>query len=151
MRVNDTLVGAGFVAAGALIIAGTLNYPTMDGGHPGPALFPRILGGLMAAFGGILSMNGLRSQTQEAWAADWLRGRSLLNACAALGGILIYMAVVDHLGFLPTATIIMAALMMWLRVRPLTAVLVGLALALGIDLLFGHFLMVPLPRGPLGW
>jgi hypothetical protein len=149
MRINDTLVGAGFVVAGALIIAGTMNYPTLERGHPGPALFPRILGGLMVAFGGILSMDGLRAR--EAWAADWLRGRGLLNACAALGGILLYMAVVDYLGFLPTATLILAGLMAWLHVRPVTALLVGAALAVGIDLLFGHFLLVPLPRGPLGW
>ena len=149
MRVNDTVVGAGFVAAGALILAGTMNYPTLEGGHPGPALFPRILGGLMVAFGGIVAMDGLRSK--GAWAADWLRGRALLNACAALAGIILYMAVVDYLGFLPTAALIMAVLMWWLHVRPLTALLVGVVLAVGIDFLFGHFLLVPLPRGPLGW
>lgn len=149
MRVNDTVVGAGFVAAGALIIAGTLNYPTLDGGYPGPSLFPRILGGLMIAFGGVVAMDGLRAR--EAWAADWMRGRALGNACAALGSVILYMAVVDWLGFLPTASLLLAALMWWLHVRPLTALLVGVALAAGINLLFGHVLLVPLPRGPLGW
>ena len=33
MKISDTVVGAGFVTAGALIIAGTMNYPILDGGH----------------------------------------------------------------------------------------------------------------------
>ena len=58
MKISDTVVGAGFVAAGALIVVGTLNYPPLEGGHPGPSLFPRILGALMAALGAGLAVRG---------------------------------------------------------------------------------------------
>jgi putative tricarboxylic transport membrane protein len=149
MKLNDTLVGAGFVAAGALIYVGTLNYPTLEGGHPGPALFPRILGILMALFGGSLGLQGFWSQ--EAWASDWLRGRGLLNALFVLGGTITYILVVDFLGFLPTATLLLFVLMCWLRVRVLPAAVVAILLALGSYLFFARLLLVPLPRGPLGW
>ena len=48
MKISDTVVGVGFVGAGASIVVGTLNYPPLDGGHPGPALLPRLLGTLRA-------------------------------------------------------------------------------------------------------
>ncbi|HSC71730.1 MAG TPA: tripartite tricarboxylate transporter TctB family protein [Candidatus Methylomirabilis sp.] len=149
MRVNDTLVGAGFVTAGALVIAGTLNYPQLETGYPGPALFPRILGGLMILFGGSLGLFGLRSR--DVWASDWLRGRSLLNALFVLAGTIAYMLFADDLGFLPTASLILFGLMWWLHVRPLTAAAVAICLSLGTYFLFAHVLLVPLPRGPLGW
>src|SRR3989304_5601218 len=64
--------GPGFVAVGALIFTGTLNYPTLEAGHPGPSLFPRLLAGLMAVFGGFLSVQGIRARdvTDE---VAWLR------------------------------------------------------------------------------
>jgi putative tricarboxylic transport membrane protein len=149
MKISDTLVGAGFVAAGALIVTGTLGYPTLEGGHPGPALFPRILGGLMVLFGGSLGLQGFRSP--GAWASEWLRGRGLLNALFVLGGTIAYILIVDSLGFLPTASLILFGLMCWLHVRVITAAMVAVLLALGSYILFARILLVPLPRGPLGW
>lgn len=102
MKISDTVVGAGFVTAGALIIAGTLNYPTLDAGHPGPSLFPRILGGLMAVFGGLVSVQGLRNRdtTED---VEWLllyKNTAFINAMFVLVGVLAYILFVEKLGFL---------------------------------------------------
>lgn len=149
MKLNDAVVGATFVATGSAIYGGTLGFPQLEGGHPGPALFPRILAALMVLFGGALAIRGLR--TREAWAANWLRGRGLANALLGLGAVAAYMAVVDRLGFLLTATLLLFGLMVWLHVGVPRAAAIALGVALGTYLLFGRLLLVPLPRGPLGF
>ena len=93
MKISDTVVGAGFVVAGALTVAGTLNYPTLEGGHPGPALFPRILGTLTAALGAGLAVQGARAR-DATQAVEWRRlhrNTGLVNALFVLGGVLAYL------------------------------------------------------------
>jgi putative tricarboxylic transport membrane protein len=75
----------------------------------------------------------------------------LLNALFVLGGTIGYILVVDFLGFIPTATLLLFLLMCWLHARVITAAAVAILLALGIYLLFARLLLVPLPRGVLGW
>jgi len=103
----------------------------------------------MVLFGASLSLRGFRSP--GAWASEWIRGRGLLNALFVLGGTIAYILVVDFLGFLPTATLLLFLLMCWLHVRVITAAVVAVLLALGSYILFARILLVPLPRGPLGW
>lgn len=43
MKISNAVVGASFVVAGAVVYAATLGYPSLNDGHPGPAVFPRIL------------------------------------------------------------------------------------------------------------
>ena len=102
MKISDTVVGAGFVAAGALIFTATLTYPSLEGGHPGPALFPRLLAWLMAGFGGFLSLKGLRARDVSdavAW-RSLHRNPGFLNALVVLGGVLAYVLLVERVGFL---------------------------------------------------
>src|SRR6266545_3433103 len=125
MKISDTVVGVGFVGAGALIVAGTLNYPPLDGGHPGPALFPRILGTLMAALGAALAVQGARAR-DATQAVEWL-------------------------GFLITGTLLLFLMMWRLRVPPLRALMVAIAFTMIVHFLFVKVLRVPLPLGLLWW
>jgi hypothetical protein len=46
MGKND-YIGAGiFIALGVFIWAVSFQFPVLAGGHPGPSLFPRVLGTL---------------------------------------------------------------------------------------------------------
>lgn len=153
MKISDTVVGAGFVAAGALIFAGTLNYPTLEAGHPGPSLFPRILGGLMAVFGGLVSLLGLRARdvTDE---VAWLRlhkNPAFINALVVLAGVLAYIFLVEHLGFLIMGALVIFTLMWRLQVRPVKAAVVALVFNTLVHFLFAKVLRVPLPLGILWW
>jgi putative tricarboxylic transport membrane protein len=153
MKISDTVVGAGFVAAGALIIAGTLNYPTLEGGHPGPSLFPRILGGLMAAFGSLVSLQGLRAQdaTEDvAWRALH-RNAGFLNALVVLAGALAYILLAEQLGFLSVATAVMFAIMWRIRVPALRALVISVVFVNLVYLLFAKVMRVPLPLGVFWW
>ncbi|MBI2000670.1 MAG: tripartite tricarboxylate transporter TctB family protein [candidate division NC10 bacterium] len=153
MKISDTVVGAGFVAAGALIFAGTLNYPTLEAGHPGPSLFPRILGGLMAVFGGLVSLLGLRARdvTDE---VAWLRlhkNPAFINALVVLAGVLAYIFLVEHLGFLIMGALVIFTLMWRLQVRPVKAAVVAIVFNTLVHFLFAKVLRVPLPLGILWW
>jgi putative tricarboxylic transport membrane protein len=153
MKISDTVVGAGFVAAGALIFAGTLNYPTLEAGQPGPSLFPRILGSLMAIFGGLLSLQGLRVRdvTDE---VAWLRlhkNPAFINALVVLAGVLAYIFLVEHLGFLIMGALVIFTLMWRLQVRPLKAAVVAIVFNALVHFLFAKVLRVPLPLGILWW
>jgi putative tricarboxylic transport membrane protein len=153
MKISDTVVGAGFVAAGAFIVAGTLNFPTLDGGHPGPALFPRILGTLMAALGAALAVQGARAR-DATQAVEWRRlhrSVGLVNALVVLGGVLAYLGLVEWLGFLITGTLLLFLLMWRLRVPPLRALVVAVAFIAIVHFLFAKVLRVPLPLGLFWW
>lgn len=153
MKISDTAVGAGFVAAGVLIVAGTLQYPPLEGGHPGPSLFPRILGTLMAALGLGLAVVGARAR-DATQAIAWRRlhrNTGLLNAFSVLGGVLAYLVLVERLGFLITGTLLLFLLMWRLRVPPLRALVVAIAFNATVHFLFVKILRVPLPLGLLWW
>ena len=153
MKISDTVVGAGFVAAGALIIAGTMQYPTLDGGYPGPSLFPRILGGLMVAFGGLVGLKGLRTgdTTQE---VEWLllhKSTGFINAVFVLVGVAAYILFVEKLGFLLMGALLLFVVMWRLKVPPLKALLVAVVFNTIVHFLFYKIMRVPLPLGIFWW
>jgi putative tricarboxylic transport membrane protein len=153
MKISDSVVGAGFVAAGALIIAGTLNYPSLDGGAPGPSLFPRILGALMAVFGGLVGVGGLRARdvTEDVGWLRLYRNSAFINAVFVLGAVVTYIVMVGRIGFILMGTLVLFVLMWRLRVRPLTALVVAIVFSNFVYLLFAKILRVPLPGGLLWW
>lgn len=153
MKISDTVVGAGFVAAGALIIAGTLNYPTLEGGHPGPSLFPRILGGMMAVFGGMVSVQGLRVRDASE-DVDWLRlhrSTAFINAMVVLVGVLAYILLVERVGFLLTGALLLFTIMWRLKVPVVKALIVAVVFNTIVHFLFAKIMRVPLPMGILWW
>lgn len=153
MKISDTVVGAGFVAVGALIIAGTLNYPSLDGGHPGPSLFPRILGGLMVAFGGLVGLKGLRTgdTTQD---VEWLllhKNTAFINAMFVLVGVVAYILLVERVGFLLVGALLLFVIMWRLKVPTLKAAVVAVVFTGIVHFLFAKIMRVPLPMGILWW
>jgi putative tricarboxylic transport membrane protein len=153
MKISDTLVGAGFAGAGVLVFAATLTYPQMEGGQPGPALFPRIIATLMAAFGGVLAARGARARdtTQQVAWRTLFQNPGFINAIYVLAGVAAYIVLADGLGFLLTSSLVILVLMWRLAVPPLKAVLVAIALTVVVHALFAKVLRVPLPSGLLWW
>jgi len=153
MKISDTVVGAGVGAAGAHIIAGTKQYPTLDGGYPGPSLFPRILGGLMVGFGGLVGLKGLRTgdASQD---VEWLllhKSTGFINAVFVLVGVAAYILFVGKLGFLLMGALLLFVVMWRLKVPPLKALLVAVVFNTIVHFLFYKIMRVPLPLGILWW
>ena len=81
---------------------------------------------------------------------EWLRSpRHVVNFLLTCAAFVFYVLAVQRLGFLVTATIILLALFLQLRVKPWLAVVVALAAALVIHLAFYKLLRVSLPWGVL--
>ncbi len=153
MRIHDGIIGAGFVVTGAAIFASTLGFPRLEGGAPGPALFPQVLAVLMVGFGVCLvvpAVSGLRRKSTEAAPTDpGLGSGGIVNALLVFAAIIVFMLVSPAVGFLLTTTAILLGLMWWLGTPVVRAALAAAGLTLFVYVIFGKVLRVPLPLGLL--
>jgi putative tricarboxylic transport membrane protein len=153
MKISDTVVGAGFVGAGAAIFAATLGFPRLDGGAPGPALFPRVLAVLMIGFGACLAIPAaLRRHTNPPDATPVPAGPhpgGVVNALLVFAAIIVFMLASPVFGFLLTTAAILLGLMWWLGTPLPRAAAAAVGLTLFVYVIFGKVLRVPLPLGLL--
>jgi putative tricarboxylic transport membrane protein len=154
MRVNDSLAGLLLILLAGAVIAYTFTFPAFPGQRFGPALFPRVL-----ATGLILC--GLLLIARERAAAGprrpmlafdgWTREPGRLASFALIpAAVLFYILVAESLGFLPTAFLILAVLLLWFGVDWGLGLAIAAALTFFIQFFFGALMRVPLPRGLAG-
>lgn len=115
---------------------------------PESGLFPFIASCAIAALG--LTLMVMRST--RAQAPQWPDRRGGLRAIGVAAGIALMALGMDKLGFIASAALAMPILLRtidrasWMETAVLTAASVA-----AVVLVFGHFLGMPLPRGPWGW
>jgi putative tricarboxylic transport membrane protein len=152
MKVNDALGGAALVALGALVLWHIQGFPPMPGQKFGPAWFPGLIAGGLIACGALLVVSRLRAATPTPLLAlpEWTRrARPVASVASVIAGLVLYVFVVDTLGFHITAA---ALLLAWSRLLGASwrlALPVSLAATVGIHLAFYKLLKVPLPWGLL--
>ncbi len=154
MKRSDLVGGGIFVALGIVILLLTLGFPTLEKGHPGPSLFPRILAVLFISFGGIVFLRGMKGEKEGAAAeipGDEAVTPNYFNPIFVLIIIGAYIALSNWLGFYLTSTLLLFLLMIKLKVPYLRSVLISILLTLFVDLMFVKILRVPLPIGLWGW
>jgi putative tricarboxylic transport membrane protein len=152
MAIRDSIIGVISLVFAAFVFCATLDFPSLEGGYPGPALFPRILSLLFALCGLVLIFQDVKADRSNmdrkaffpGWAATW-------NAISVIAVVVLYMLVVDILGFILTALILFSVLMKKLGVGVLRSLVLSFAVTIGIYLLFNKMLMVPLPWGLIHW
>jgi len=152
MKLNDAVLGLLVALLGAAVLLAIQGYPKIPGQPVGPALFPGIIAIGLCVCGVLLMLRGWRLRREEPWLVfdDWVRSpRHVLGLVLLLGGIVFYILAADALGFLPTASIILLALFLVLKVPPGRAVLVAVVAALVVHFAFYKLLRVPLPWGVL--
>jgi hypothetical protein len=159
MGKND-YIGAGiFIALGVFIWAVSFSFPVLAGGHPGPSLFPRVLGTLFIFFSLIVILEGRRkSKTPPAPAAEdeggnviIIREKNYFNAVLVIILIAAFIALAPHLGFIITGGAVLFILMWKLHVRPLKSLIISAVVICLIYSIFAKGLRVPLPHGFLWW
>jgi putative tricarboxylic transport membrane protein len=104
--------------------------------------------------GAVLLVRGLRERRASGvpWLEwpEWLAHRPQVIALAVLAAVnVMYLLVVDRLGFVLTGIVYLTALMWVLRVRFGRALLIAVAMTLAIHYCFYKLLKVPLPWGIL--
>ena len=110
----------------------------------GPSAFPIIIG-VVLALGGLYPI--IRPDPSPAWPAA---GR-LLDIVFAVAVMIAYALVLPRIGFV-LATAVAASLLGWrLGSGPVSAVLGGIAIAVGIYVIFHLVLGLSLARGPWGF
>ena len=152
MKVNDALTGAALVALGAVVLWHIQGFPPMPGQKYGPAWFPGLIGGGFIVCGALLVAARLRAATSEPLFAlpEWSRrARPVASAASVIAGLLLYVFVVDTLGFHVTAGALLLAWSRMLGASWRLAVPVSLAATVVIHLAFYKLLKVPLPWGLL--
>ncbi|TFF18405.1 tripartite tricarboxylate transporter TctB family protein [Jiella endophytica] len=149
MKFNDLLLGLLVLLGGVAIYVSALGFTDIPGQSYGAGTMPRAI----AIFSGCLGLfmmgrailEGARMPRLEL--AAWVRSRrSVLSALVALALIVFYIAAAPAIGFVPTSLVVMAALMLTLRTKPLTAIAVSILACIVIQQAFGRLLLVPLPR-----
>jgi putative tricarboxylic transport membrane protein len=159
VKVNDAVPGTILIVFAAGVFLQTLSFPPMPGQDYGSKLFPQTIALLMALCGLSLIATGIRARHSEPLvvAADWMRSPPhLLNFALLIALLLFYILAAQTLGFIPTAFIVLAALMIRLRGRRHLASSLAIAAVgtLVMQQAFGQLLRVPLPWGiipPLQW
>ena len=155
MTFNDAALGLIVLLVGAVIVVVANGFPEMAGMTYGPAFFPTLIGigfglcGLSLLVSGLLATRGDDVRpwvTLPAWFGD---RTAVLRALAIIVAVIGYALLVGWLGFLLTAFLITAGLLLLLDVPKLVTVLISLVLPIALHYGFSVMLRVPLPRGPL--
>lgn len=145
-RVTDLIASAIVGGLGLWVWFFSRGFPSMRDGHPGPALFPGILAGLLVLTGIALAVVTLRRGAAggpSAFTIDraWLHlGEVVVIVAAALAYPILY----QYVGFLPTAMVLIFTVAIVLRARWYVAAAVSAAAATLIFFAFTRLLGVPL-------
>lgn len=152
MKLNDAVFGALFLALSLLVLWTIQGYPKIPGQNIGPAAFPGIAASVLALCGVLLIVQGVRQRAGALWVqrGEWTsRPPQLIAFAVTVLGLLLYVLASERLGFLVTGIVMLAALMLALKVRPLTALTMAVAATVLIHIAFYKGLRVPLPWGVL--
>ncbi len=158
MKVHDSIVGAVILVLGAsvAIYARTLVPPR----HLpyGPGFFPFLIGIALALVGAGMIVQGVRAGrgvalfTPPEWIASLKTALRFWVLPAAIG---FYMVAVGPLGFLATATILLATILIINGISVLRGIGLAVTVALVVNIIFASVLHVPLSWGVLtpisGW
>lgn len=152
MKLNDAVFGAIFLALSLLVLWSIQSYPRIPGQNVGPAAFPGVVAAVLAACSVLLIVQGVRARNGTPWfeRGAWTsEPRQLVAFAVTVGGLLLYVLASEKIGFLITGTVMLASLMLALRVRVVTAIVVAVVATMVIHIAFYKGLRVPLPWGVL--
>jgi len=162
MRLPDRATGLFLVGLGSLAAYGGSLLPPVPGQPVGPNVFPIVIGvglaicGLMIAFGIGHSFEEEEELVplepgQEAAAPRGKFHRLRVLLPPAL--LLFYVGVVDRLGFILTAGLIVLITSSALGARPKLSIPLTILAPIAVHLIFYKLLRVPLPAGliPMPW
>jgi len=143
----DHVAGGVFIVAGALIFAASDDLPFGTLASPGAGMLPKLVMGLMMAFGLVLLLRAGASPRFAAVAWD-----DLPHALRVIGLAAAAAALYTTLGFLVTVSLLLFGLTFAVERKP---VLHAAGFSIGVTglayLLFNTLLKSPLPRGVLGF
>jgi hypothetical protein len=144
---TDHIAGGVFVAFGLVVLAlsGDLPFGTLS--FPGAGMMPKLLAGLLVAFGLLIALRA--GESAPLAAVSW---SDVPHAARIVAITAIAIALYQTLGFLLTMVLLLFALIFGAERRhPLAAAAFAVGAVTLSYLLFGVLLKTPLPSGVLGF
>ena len=127
------------IGVGTAMLSNT--FPDLPEGHPGPGLFPRLIGYLLAGCGLLLTWQGYRGKlgaVRHSLQGSWL----LIALVFAI--VLLYPWVHRFAGFPVALSLAIFGVALLLKLKVLKALVIALLTTASIYLLFNQLLHVPL-------
>jgi putative tricarboxylic transport membrane protein len=152
LKLNDAVFGALFLALSLLVLWTIQSYPMIPGQNIGPAAFPGVAATVLALCSVLLVVQGVRTRGTSPWfqRGEWTgHPRQLIAFAVTALGLLLYVLASERIGFIVTGIVMLLSLMLALRVRMATALIVSVVSTLAIHVAFYKGLRVPLPWGVL--
>lgn len=152
MRVSNTAIGLVVVVFAIGVILYAQDFPKLEEGYPGPALFPILLAVLFILCGVILIVQGI-SRGERIWnfALGAMSSSGGVNIILTIGAVLFYIFFSEFLGFHITSFLLLLVLMKKLNVSAKWSLIMAAGATFLIYALFAKMLLVPLPWGLWGW
>lgn len=152
MKFNDVTSGIILLVFSIVLWTSAHDLPNPGDQLYGPAFFPEWIAaamGIAAAVMIVTSRSQIGSQPFigfDGWARD---PRRLMQFLLVPAAVIFYVYAVDQLGFMLTAALVLAVLLLALGTRLIVAVPTTIGIVLLVYAIFDMLLRVPLPRGTL--
>ena len=144
---RDHIAGGGFIAAGALVFAMSGDLPFGTLASPGAGMMPKLVLGLLMAFGAILAIRA--GESPPLASIEW---GDIRHAATVVGVSAVATALYTTIGFVLSVSLLLFVLLYFIEQRGLLSTLaVSVGTTAGCYFLFGTLLKSPLPPMPFYW
>jgi putative tricarboxylic transport membrane protein len=118
------------------------KFPDLPEGHPGPSLFPRIIGIGLILSGALLLVTNLRRRRgqMEGTAEESIDPRGILRLALGIGLVILYPFLRNWMAFIPSLLPVCFLVALLLRAKVWVAALTALGTVLFIHLIFTSLL-----------
>ncbi len=150
MKLGDLGLGVIVLIVGTLLFFSSLQFSPLPGQKYGAETLPRVISFMAWAVGACLCFQGLKETGTAriaSW-ADWANDPKIwVKLIAACLLVVVYIMVLDLVGFTIASTVLIVAMLILLGNAPLFSLITGIATVVVLQFAFGKLLYVPLPRG----
>ncbi len=150
MKIADIFGGALGILIGLFAIWEGSKMPTDVVMKIGPSFFPNILGGLLIVFSATLIVNAVRGRSKGKVEPYRLADKGTQRGLITLAAGIVFCAVLDPLGFIPTSIIFLTFMMLVMGKRnPMLIAVTPALVTLAVWLVFEKVLSLSMPAGVL--
>ena len=143
----DLILGLSFIT---FALAVYLIAPIQASGYTfkgiSPAFFPRILTVMIMLFGGLLSIQGLRSRNDEQFV---LGKKTMVRIIIVSVTAFAYLFIIPWLGYIISTMLFMMAMLMFYRAKKPQIIIISIVMPLLLHFTFTRIMYVVLPVGYL--
>ena len=152
MRRADQITGVIVLIFSLAVIEGARRMPPSGTFGPGAGFLPFWLGAALAILSIVLLVNASREPAQASDRSPFPKGGAVLAILEAVGGLAAFILLLETLGFLLSIALLTAFLLRVVEREPwLTSVIVAVANAAGLYVIFQMLLGVSLPKNFFGF